>query len=418
MRQDIGKNLMGSDFIVSSTTRAGGDANSVIDRNRLFGADDTFKGRWILAVSGTNDGEVRRCTLYTEGTVGNDAAGSHDMTVATGFTNTVPNAMGYELWPPEYFPTLADDALNRAINRSIGRFYRREESVALHGDGVTQRFDLPGEFQMVDRIEYRGRVNGEVIHDFESLFDETTDSDFAQSLDDQVKLLSGQSLKMVVAAGASAGDFVTASFTAKDLSKYTHLEGFIRSSVALSANDYVVHLNDTAVLADGNDQESINVPAASADIKAFFHVALAAPENLTAITSIGLEMNVDKGAHTVWFDHITAVNHDTGDWVKIPKQAWRIDQEGNDLVFIEAPTSRLLKISGGSHPAQMTADTDVATVPESFLIAYATYLMLSGGSRASRDDADGRRSLARDWLAIAEREKGKFPPLINARRVA
>jgi hypothetical protein len=154
----------------------------------------------------------------------------------------------------------------------------------------------------------------------------------------------------------------------------------------------------------------------------YFRVALANPQSDSAITSIGIEMNVDVGAHVVWFDDIKAVNIHTANWVTLPKQTWWVDEEADDLVLSDAGRTaagyHLLKISGGSHPAQLTTDAAVATVPESYLTAYATYLMLLGGSRASDEDVDGRRTLAQNWLTIAEREAGKFPMLQNARKVA
>jgi hypothetical protein len=44
--------------------------------------------------------------------------------------------------------------------------------------------------------------------------------------------------------------------------------------------------------------------------------------------------------------------------------------------------------------------------------------MLMSGSRATNDDPLGRRSLARGWFQVAEREKGKFPSLVNGRKAA
>ena len=404
MRQEIGKALMGSQFFVGTTSTGAVDASSLID-NRLFGGADVYNGRWIwipdATGSVTNGGEHSR---VGDTVIDLPVAGDRDLTVRPVFTSTIPVDGPYEIWKPEYSPVWANDAINRAMNTLIGRFYTSRESLALHGDGQTVRFDLPSTFQMVDRVEYRRQVDGLVIHDCGSLFDETTDSDFTQELDSVVRK-AGQSLKLTVAAGASLGDFITDSIPSVDISKCTHLEGWFRSSVALDAADYVLHLDDGPVLANGSDLESLNMPAASADRWTFFHVALGAPESDTDIISLGIEMNVDKGAHTIWFDQITAVNHDSGEWTKIGKQAWRIDQEAKDLIFTNPPTSRLLKISGGSHPAQLTTDAAVSEAPESYIIAKATAFMLS-----SKRDEQGRS--ANDWEVLAAREMGKIhlPP--------
>lgn len=420
IRRSIGRNLQGEGFIVSSTTRAGGDANSLIDRNRLWGGDDNHNGKWVYATSGDNDGEIRRISDYTAGTAGTDAAGSHDATLATGFSNTVPISMEYELWSPEYYPGNVDDAINQAINEVMGRYYKREESVALHGDRRTTRFDLPTEFQMVSRVEYRTSVSSVIIHRCEATFDETTQANWTQSLDTE-KFWLGQSLKLVVADGAAAGEVITDSISSVDLSYMTHIEGWIRSSVALTAADYKIHLDNATVQGDGTDLESLSLPAVTADTDTFFRIALANPESDTAIISIGIEMDQDKGAHTVWFDDIKAVNENTSVWTPLPSHLWHIDQEANDLILTGPGKSAvgysLIKLTGGSHPAQMTADTDTATVPEDYLVAKATSLMMLGGSRAGSDDPEGRRASAQYWEREAIKARGKFPALQGARIV-
>ncbi len=418
IRQEIGKSLAGSDFFVGTTSTGAVDTSSLIDA-RLFGGADRYNGYWVWIPDSTGsvtNGEEH--SRVEDTVIDTPASGDRDLTVRPVFGATIPASGPYELWPPTYSPVWVNDAINRAINTLIGRFYTRQESLALHGDGVTTRFDLPSEFQMVDRVDLRTRVDSQDVHDCESTFDETTDSDFTQALDSEVKK-SGQSLKLTVAVGSAAGDFITDSIGSIDISKYTHLEGWLRCSVALDAADYVLHLDDGAAQADGTDLESLNMPAATADIWTFFRVALTAPESDTAIISIAIEHNVDKAAHTIWFDDIKVVDNDSAHWTVLPKQTWDIDQEANDLVFkTGAPSHRLLKISGGAHPSQLTTDAGTSEVPESYIIAKATALMLSGGSRASREDADGRRTLGRDWEALAARELSKLPPLVNARKVA
>lgn len=416
IRQEIGKALAGSDFFVGTTSTGAVDATSLIDA-RLFGGADRYNGYWVWIPDSTGsvtNGEEH--SRVEDTVIDSPASGDRDLTVRPAFGATIPASGPYELWPPTYSPAWVNDAINRAINTLIGRFYTRQESLALHGDGVTARFDLPSEFQMVDRVEIRTRVEDQDVHDCDSTFDETTDSDITQALDSEVKK-NGQSLKLTVAVGSAAGDFISDSIGSIDISKHTHLEGWLRSSVALDAADYVIHLDDGVAQADGTDLESLNMPAASADTWTFFRTAFAASEGNTAIISIALEHNVDKGAHTIWFDDIKVVDNDSAHWTALPKQTWRIDQEANDLVFLGAPSHRLLKISGGAHPSQLTTDAGVSEVPESYIIAKATALMLSGGSRASGEDADGRRTLGRDWEALAARELGKLPPLVDARKV-
>lgn len=407
----VARNILGADFH-NSTASANGDTTSLID-NTLRGGDDEFIGKWIYMTSGDNDGKETRVDDYAEtGT---------DMTLAPALSSATTAADSYMLFDRRYSATAIKDAINQAITDVAGRVYRYEESFALFADGVTTRFDLPSEMDMVNRIKFRSYVPTTVVHNCDSTFDETTDTGFGQELDTEDKK-RGQSLKITVDATlATVGEFVTAAISSIDISGKTHLEGWVKSTVALTANDYVIHLDSGVVQADGTDLESLNVPAVSADTWTYFRIALANPETDTAIVSIGLEMNVDKGAHTVWFDDIKAVNHDAAQWTPVGKNLWNIDREENDLYFSPAGVRGLgygmLKLEGGSIPASMTANSDVATVPEQYLIAQATAYLLYGGSVASNEDPDGRRSLADRFQQQANRARGGFDVLTSVRKV-
>jgi hypothetical protein len=408
VRQRVGYNLMGSDFIVSATTTAGGDTDSLID-NTLFGGTDRYVGSYIIVMSGeTNAGEISR---VSDMAIDTPATGDRDLTLRPALTSNIPSGMDYELW--KYAPGVVNEFINDAITSVHGDFYKEEESVALHGDGTTTRFDLPSEFDMVNKVERRASVYGETIHECDATFDETTDSDFTQTVDTE-EHKTGNSLKLAVAVGAGAGDFITDSISSIDLSSYTHLEGWIKSSVALDANDYVIHLDSGVVQADGTDLESLNVPAVSVDTWTYFRITLAGPEDDTAIVSIGIEMNVDKGAHTVYLDRIQAVNNNSAVWVPVHKNLWRTDREAQDLILTAAARDRigyaLMKLTGGSNPAQMTTDATTATVPESYLIPKATALMYW--------TMEGMEARASFWEGMAAREKSKFPPLVNVRKIA
>lgn len=406
----IARNLLGIEY-KSGTASGNGSTTTLVDAS-LRGGDDTHNGKWVLFTSGTNSGSERQATDFVNSTGTLTFAPAASAGTATNDT--------YKLFDHRFNSTLIRSAVNDAITAAIGRYYKREESVALHSAQRIARFDIPSEFDMISRIQYRRQVRGISVHACDVTFDETTDADFTQSVDVEENM-GGRSLKLTVALAASAGDYISDSISSLDLSKYTHLEFWVKSSTALTAADYKIHLDNGTVQADGTDLESLSVPAVSADTWTFCRVALAAPESDTAIVSIGIEMDQDKGAHVVYFEDFRAVDDNSAEWVTLNDECWRIDQEALDLVFtppgVIAMGDSLIKITGGSNPAQLTAQSTVATVPESYLIAYATGSLLLGGSRATGDDRDGRRSLGREWMDRAVRERGKFPILINVRKV-
>jgi len=403
IRQIIAPNLLGIDYRISSATANSAGTTDLIDSAQRFG-DEDGNGSHILMTSGSNDGEETVQDKWVNST--------KTYTLLPSLTNTPASGDTYERFDYKYSAKLIHDAINNSITESVGRFYVRKESVALHGDRVTARFDLPSEFDMVDRIEHRVSVESEEIHPCDRTFDETTDSDFTQTVDIE-KAPIGSALKIVVAVGAAAGNFITDSISEVDLSNKTHLEGWIESNVALSAADYKIHLDDGTVLANGTDKESLSLPAISADTRTFFRIALANPEDDTAIISIGIEMDVDKGAHTVYFDDFKAVNEDSSIWARVASQVWRIDKQAKDLILFGQGVGTvgysLLKIKGGTNPASMSTDATVATVPESYLVAKATARLL-----LMYEDT---RTLGVGYLRDARREFRALPPLVDVVKV-
>ena len=406
----IGENL-GAIFL--STMTAQGTTTTLID-STLVGGDDDHNGRWVRFTSGANDGRIRRVSDYVASstTVTIDATGTALTQTESGDT--------YELWDEEYQPESVHRAIEQAGVDITGIAFDPIENTSLHGDKATARFDVPSNIYMVRAIDYRSSVTGTTIHACDRVFDETADSDFTQAVDDQ-DFKSGKSLKITVAAGGSAGDFVTDSISSLDLSRYTHLEGWIKSTVALTAADYKVHLDNGAVLADGTDKESLDMPAASADIWTYFSVKLDNPEDDTAIISIGLEMDQDKGAHTVWFDQIQAVNTNTARWNRLPKHLWHLERESAAIILTTGGVNvvgySLLKLIGGDRPVLLSADATTTETHASYIIYRATGLLMAarGGGPSTDPENKGNRSGA--WFGLAEQEKRRFGLLQDVRLV-
>ena len=237
----------------------------------------------------------------------------------------------------------------------------------------------------------------------------------------------GSSLKLTIASGASAGDKITDSITSVDLSRYDYVEFWIKSTVATSSGNLKIHLDNATVTADGNDLESLDVPALTADTWKYCRVALSNPETDTAIVSIGLEYDNDLGACTIHLDDIKAVKNDTAVWEKLDRNTWRIDKEGSqgastqDLILTDRGRTlagnTLLKIVGGDEPAELSADSDTTEVPERFLTAYAAGLAAQAGSTRTDMDMESMRNLASFWFAKSEQARHSLPLLKNVRLV-
>jgi len=396
LRQHIGYAL-GAVYVSSASTN--GSTTTLVDNTLVLGGADNHIGRWVRFTSGDDDGAIRRVT---------DSAISSNVTTLTlmpALSASSTSGDTYELWHGEYNPAAIDNFINQAVIGATGNAYDPIEDISLHGDGKQIRFDIPSNISMISKIEYRGRVSSTRIHACAATFDETTDSDFTQSLDTKDRKQGTQALKMVIASGASAGDFVTDSITSKDISGYDTIEMWVKSTVATSAGPL----------------ETLSIPALSADTWTFVRMALANPETDTAIISVGLEYDADLGACTVWIDDISAVENDTAEWTTLPRHNWRIDKEARDLILgrdgHDAVGYSLIKITGGDKPALLTSDSTATEVDENFIIAHATNLALISTSGGPATDPDAKRQLSAYWAAQAERSRRALPLLVNVRQV-
>lgn len=386
-----------------------------------LGGSEEHRGGWIVFTSGTNDGSLRRIVTSARNTNTNlQTLTYHPATAAA-----TANGDTAEIWGNEgvdnYNPEALLDFANQAIMDAYSAVYDPVEDISLHGARDVVRFDIPSGFSMLKRVEYRYGVTETLVHDTQSLFDETTDAEWTQSLDAEDWRRNGQSLKIVLGASAEAGDVVTDSISSIDISKYTHLEGWIKSTTALDANDYVVHLDSGVVQADGTDLESLNIPAVAADTWTYFRVALAQSEADTAIVSVGIEMNVDKGAHTVWFNDLQVTVNDSALWRRLPKRSWSIDKEARDLLLTrDGRTSvgySLIKLVGGDEPALLTGDSSVNEIDDQYVVAQTTALALDSESRPRQDGELVSSRRAQLWYARAERRRAAFPFLTSVRRI-
>tara|TARA_R100000152_G_C6773273_1_gene200511 strand:- start:683 stop:1957 length:1275 start_codon:yes stop_codon:yes gene_type:complete len=412
LRKAIGRNL---GKMVTGTTSGSGSTTTAVDTT-LFGGDDEYIGSYIRFTSGDNDGSVRRISDYTSstGTMTFAAVGA-----------TVAGSTTYELWKDQFDPQVVDEFINQSIWEITGKYFDPEENVDLHTDRINARFEIPSEIAMIQDVYYRSKFTAKELLSCDSVFDETVDSDFTVSVDTEDYKKGSASNKFVIAAGASAGDIATDSITSVNLAKYDYIEFWIKSTVATSAGNLKILLDDSASCA--SPIETLNVPALTANTWKYCRVALSNPHTDTAIISVGLEYDSDLGACTVHLDDIKAVKNDTSTWTKLPRYQWRIDKEGEqgastqDLVLTDGGRAEvgysLIKLVGGDEPAELSADSDTTEVPERFIVAYATALSAQAGSLRPDADIDSMRNLAAFWFAKSEQAKNDLPFLTNVRLV-
>ena len=407
LRQSVGYNL-GAVYVSSAS--GNGSTTTIVD-NTLIGADDNHNGKWVIFNDASgNSGQTTRVSDYTSSNTTLALSPAVDASSATSDT--------YEMWDDIYSPARINEFINQAITDATGHAYDPVEKLDLHTDGKSLRFDIPSGLSMIQDIYYRDKVDFTRLHACASVFDESVDSDFTVALDTKDKKQGTQSCKFTIAAGASAGDLATDSITSKDISGYDYVEFWVKSTVATSAGNLKVHLDDTANCA--SPVESISIPALSADTWTFVRDKIDNPELCSAIISVGLEFDSDLGACTVWLDDISAVKNDSAQWVKMPRNLWRIDKEAKDIVLDDyahgVARYNLLKLVGGDKPALLTSDSDTSEIDEQYIIARATALAFASAG-GPQTDPDNKNNMAGFWMGLSSSARRAFPLLTNVRLV-
>ena len=409
LRQSIGNNL---GAIRAGTAYDAGSTTTLISLS-LVGGDDNYNGKWLTVadVTNSNNTETRIISDYT--------ASAYRLTVQQAYSFATAAGDTYEIWDAQYRPEVIEEFINQAIIDSTGQAYDPVEDVSLHADNRNMRFDIPANISIINHLYYRSKVTFTTLHSCNAAFDETVDSDITVTVDTEDKKRGTGSNKFVIAAGASAGDIATDSFASKDISKYDYLECWIKSTVATSAGNLKILLDDSASCA--SPIETLEVPALTANTWTYVRMALANPETDTAIISIGLEYDADLNACQVRLDDIKVVQNDTAEWTIFPKHLWKIDRSARDLILSDSGRLEagytLLKITGGDKPALLTTETATSEVDDSYIIARATGLAFAAASGGSGTDPDQKRQQAAFWLGLAEQAKRAFPMLITGRVV-
>ena len=151
-------------------------------------------------------------------------------------------------------------------------------------------------------------TQGALIEDCEDAW--TANANVTATADSTIKLRGTNSSKLVIAAAFTTGVAAHEAVSSIDLTTHTGVHFWVYSTVATTAGDIRLLLDDTAACV--SPLETLSIPALAANTWTPIYVAYATPANLGAVISVGLNVNVDIGAMTVYIDDVRSVLAFTG----------------------------------------------------------------------------------------------------------
>ena len=165
------------------------------------------------------------------------------------------------------------------------------------------------------------------------------------SLDNTDYKVGSGSAKMVTTAIGATTLLHTEDFGAMDLTGYTHLMAWVKSSINQVAGDCQILLDDTAACASA--LETLAIPALVAGTWKYVTIALVTPAALGAVISVGLKQIVDLADMSMWLDDIRAAKAIAGirAWT-LEEAAEVVDVTGFDHAGISAFIPTVMKWSG------------------------------------------------------------------------
>jgi len=117
-------------------------------------------------------------------------------------------------------------------------------------------------------------------------------------------LVGTHSAKMAMDVDAAVGLLATVVITSANLSPYTHLQLWMRSTINLNAGDLLFLADNTALCA--SPYESLGTPALTANTWTLCTLKLATPASDLACICLGISQAVDKGAFDLYIDDVVA----------------------------------------------------------------------------------------------------------------
>ncbi len=364
LRQSVGLRAgkIWQDNGVTSSPTDNGNAGEILDANLAFGTEDEHRGKWIWATDSAGASEQRRVLK-------SDPSEAR-LEPSVQFSATPNSSWTYELWDHGVSPTQIHEYLNQAITEADRKGAVPLTSDTFHSGGGVYAWGLSSAIAGVRFVEKRVGYVGEQVFNFD-----TAPSSLISQVDvtlDTEDYREGQgAAKINLGTGASAGFAIAGStFSAVNLSGYTHMDVWMKSNVAL--NSSALHLR----LFEGSSAKEIMfAPSLGADSWTRVNLAFSTPENNSAITSIRLTTGnswADTNTAIIWLDDAIAYRDNAEEWSTLHHTRWSVDRDRRELrIDPGAVGYNKLQVTGVQLPSLLTTDTQIVDIDPQYVVTSA-----------------------------------------------
>jgi len=407
VRQSIGLALGGFDLSDGAIEHTADDTGSLVtihDSSLLFGSNNEHRGKWVVSTvvaTDSNAGLIRR--------VWESSPDARELRLATPLLKETDSSFTYELWRADMPPQMVNEMMNRYISNITRKGSVPTQDISIHLGGNIYNFPLPSNMIGVQTVSYRESVVSESVRPCDAAW-ANPQSNVTAAADSEDLREGNSSCKLTIADAFSLGTGLVANdtFTALDLSGYTHIEFWMKSTAATDSAAYDLFLNDTST-------EQLSVPAMSANTWTYHQVALANPQSDSAIATIGIKADSDPGAVTIWIDDVKAIRSGTEAWTSVHRDFWRVEKDDRRLELdpsgLPGYASGLLRLKGLRVPALLSNDSDICEVDPEYVVhsVVAEVLRATADLTGDQRNAKAIEASRREAMAVSALVRSETP---------
>ena len=405
VRQSIGLALGGFDLSDGAIEHTADDTGSLVtihDSSLLFGSNNEHRGKWIVSTvvaTDSNAGLIRR--------VWESSPDARELRLATPLLKETDSSFTYELWRADMPPQMVNEMMNRYISNITRKGSVPTQDISIHLGGNIYNFPLPSNMIGVQTVSYRESVVSESVRPCDAAW-ANPQTHVTAAADDEDLREGNSSCKLTFAGSFTTGNVANDTFTALDLSGYTHIEFWMKSTIATDTAAYYLFLTDTGT-------EELSVPAMSANTWTYHQVALANPQLDSAITSVGIKAGSDPGTSTIWIDDVKAIRSGTEVWTSVHRDFWRVEKDDRRLELdpsgLPGYASGLLRLKGLRVPALLSNDSDICEIDSEYVIhsVVAEVLRATADLTGDRRNAKAIEASRREAMAVSALVRSETP---------